>query len=81
MGEIEKITFQLTYHSLQAFGGHRLHYQAHIKINIKLLIIDYKMIYHWYFFLLRFPLEKSLANVIRSLYNDEIVKQYVHLKN
>ena len=32
MGEIETITFQ----SLRAFGGHRLHYQVNIKTNIKL---------------------------------------------
>ena len=35
MGEIETITFQF-HVSLRAFIGHRLHYQVHIKINIKL---------------------------------------------
>ena len=32
----KKQRFNTTYQSLQAFGGHHLHYQVHIKTNIKL---------------------------------------------
>ena len=30
MGEIKTVTFNSTYQSLRAFGGHHLHYQVHI---------------------------------------------------
>ena len=36
MGKIKTIYFNSTYHSLQAFGGHHLHYQVHINTNRKL---------------------------------------------
>ena len=32
----KKSRFNSTYQSLRAFGGHRLHYQAHISTNLKL---------------------------------------------
>ena len=36
MGKIKTIYFNSTYHSLQTFGGHHLHYQVHINANRKL---------------------------------------------
>ena len=35
MGEIKQSRFTSTYQSLRAFEGHRLHYQVHIKTNLK----------------------------------------------
>ena len=39
MGEIKTVTFNSTYQSLRAFGGHRLHYQVHIDLIIDVYLI------------------------------------------